>query len=132
MTAEQRLPDYLRHMHEAVQNTLRYTAGMDKAVFLADIRTQQAVFFNLVILGEAASKLMASHREFLSQFPQVPWRSIRDMRNQVAHGYFAIDTNVVWRTVQFALPDLLAALPSIIAAAVQHDDAGDPPPATAV
>jgi len=128
----QRLPDYLRHMQEAGQNTLRYTAGMDKAAFLADSRTQQAVFFNFVILGEAASKLMAGHSEFLIQYPQVPWRAIRDMRNQVAHGYFAVDTNVVWRTVQFALPDLLAALPAIIAAAVQHDNAGDPPPATAV
>jgi len=132
MTAQQRLPDYLRHMQEAVQNTLRYTSGMDKAAFLADDRTQQAVFFNFVILGEAVSKLMAGHREFLLQYPQVPWRSIRDMRNQVAHGYFAIDTEVAWRTVQYALPDLLAVLPAIIAAAAQHDGAGDSPTANDV
>lgn len=131
MTTEPRLTDYLRHMQDAAQNTLRYTADMDEATFLADIRTQQAVFFNFVILGEAAAKLMAGHSAFLNQFPQIPWRSIRDMRNQVAHGYFSIDTAVVWRTVRFALPDLLASLPAIIAAASQHDRAGEPPPATA-
>lgn len=117
MTVEPRLPDYLRHMQEAAQNCLDYTSGLDKAAFLADSRTQQAVFFNLVVLGEAATKLMASHADFLARSPQVPWRAIRDMRNQVAHGYFTIDVDVVWRTVQHALPDLLSELPAIVAAA---------------
>lgn len=129
MTAEPRLPDYLRHMQEAAQNTVRYTAGMDKAAFLADSRTQQAVFFNFVILGEASAKLMSGHADFLAQHPQVPWRGIRDMRNQVAHGYFSIDTDVVWRTVQIALPDLLARLPVIIVAAEMQTVSGQPPTA---
>ncbi|MES2531445.1 MAG: DUF86 domain-containing protein [Pseudomonadota bacterium] len=106
-------------MQEAAQTTLDYTAGLDKAAFLADSRTQQAVFFNLVILGEAATKLMAGHAEFLARHPQVPWRAIRDMRNQVAHGYFTIDVDVVWRTVRHALPDLLRQLPAIMAAVGQ-------------
>ncbi len=121
MTAQPRLPNYLRHMQEAVQNALRYTVGMDNPTFQDDRRTQPAVFFNFVILGEAASKLMAGHSELLIQYPQVPRRSIRDMRNQVAHGCFARATDVVWRTVQYALPDLLAELPAIIAAAGQQD-----------
>lgn len=129
MTSELRLPDYLRHMQEAAQLCLRYTAGMDLATFLADDRTQQAVFFNFVILGEAATKLMAGYAEFLSGHPQVPWRGIRDMRNQVAHGYFTIDTDVVWRTVQFALPDLLVNLPVIIEAANRQTAFGQPPTA---
>ena len=45
MRPELRLPDYLRHMQEAAQNILRYTADMDKATFLSDSRTQQAVYF---------------------------------------------------------------------------------------
>lgn len=129
MTLEPRLPDYLRHMQEAAQLSVDYTAGMDLAAFLADGRTQKAVFFNFVILGEAAAKLMARHAEFLGRHPQVPWRSIRDMRNQVAHGYVTIDTDVVWRTVQAALPDLLAELPGIIAAADEQAALGQPPTA---
>ena len=90
MTPGPRLPDFLRHMQEAVENTLHYTVAMDEAAFLADARTQQAVYFNFVILGEACTRLMAHHAEFLRLHPHVPWRSIRDMRNQVAHGYFTI------------------------------------------
>lgn len=42
--------------------------------------------------------------------PGVPWRSMRGMRNRIAHGYFDINLDVVWDTVQTALPDLLKHL----------------------
>ena len=119
MRSEPRLQDYLQHMQEATRQILAYTADMDPAAFAADVRTQQAVLFNFVVLGEAAAKLMARHADFLALHPQVPWRSIKDMRNQVAHGYFAIDLDVVWRTVRHALPELSNSLPAVIANAAE-------------
>ena len=32
---------------------------------------------------------------------------MRGMRNRMAHGYFDINLDIVWDTVQSALPDLL-------------------------
>jgi uncharacterized protein with HEPN domain len=37
---------------------------------------------------------------------------MRGMRNRMAHGYFDINLDVVWDTVQTALPDLLVQLPT--------------------
>jgi uncharacterized protein with HEPN domain len=34
------------------------------------------------------------------------------MRNRMAHGYFDIDLNIVWDTVQSSLPDLEGQLQS--------------------
>lgn len=34
------------------------------------------------------------------------------MRNRIAHGYFATNFDLVWDTVQTALPELLSALAS--------------------
>jgi uncharacterized protein with HEPN domain len=34
------------------------------------------------------------------------------MRNRIAHGYFDINLDVVWDTVQTALPALLEQLPA--------------------
>lgn len=48
---------------------------------------------SLIILGEAATKLMDSYAEFTQAHPEVPWRS---MRNRIAHGYFDINLQVVW------------------------------------
>ena len=67
---------------------------------------------SLVIDGEAASKLMDQYPDFTTAHPQVPWRSMRGMRNRIAHGYFDINLEVVWDTVQTALPELLQQLPA--------------------
>lgn len=128
MTSVPRLLDYLQHMQEATRQILAYTAALDQAAFHADTRTQQAVLFNFVVLGEAATKLMAGHGELLARHPQVPWRSIKDMRNQVAHGYFAIDLDVIWRTVRHALPALLDSLPAVIADAAEQRNRPDVSP----
>ena len=63
-----------------------------------------------LIIGEAAAKLMDSHPDFTDAHPEVPWRSTRGMRNRIAHGYFDINIDVVWDTVQTALPELLGHL----------------------
>lgn len=122
MTSEPRLPDYLRHIQEAAEQTLAYIAGMELAAFQADRRTQQAVLFNFVILGEASAKVMDAYPDFVATHPAVPWRSIRNMRNRVAHGYFKIDYELLWDTMEAALPALLSELPTVIAAADQQTD----------
>ena len=121
-----RLVDYLDHMLEAARQSCSYVAGMSKEDFLLDKRTQQAVILNLVILGEAATKALKDNSAFLDQYPGVPWRSMKGMRNRVAHGYFSIDLDVVWDTVQTALPELLDQLPPIRADA--EAASGAPPP----
>jgi len=79
---------------------------MSKEDFLADKRTQQAVVISLVIIGEAAARIMDKHSEFIADHPEIPWRGMRGMRNRVAHGYFDVNLDVVWDTTQTALPDL--------------------------
>jgi uncharacterized protein with HEPN domain len=117
-----RAPDYLNHMLEAAQLATSYIAGMDKAQFLSDKRTQQAAIMNLVIIGEAATKLMVEYQGFLDLHRDVPWASMKGMRNRIAHGYFDINLDVVWDTLTLALPLLLKRLPAIHGAAARRAD----------
>ena len=48
---------------------------------------------------------------------RVPWRSMKGMRNRIAHGYFEINLDTVWETVQSALPSLIEQLPAVRARA---------------
>lgn len=105
-----RLDDYLQHIRQAATNVLEFTESMTEAAFAADKRTQQAVVMNLVIIGEAATRIMDAHPDFVESHPEIPWRSMRGMRNRIAHAYFEIDLTVVWATVRDALPALLATL----------------------
>jgi uncharacterized protein with HEPN domain len=111
--SENRLPDYLDHMQQAATDACSFVEGLAKNDFLVDKRTQQAVIMSLIILGEAATKAMDGYAEFTQAHPEVPWRSMRGMRNRIAHGYFDINLEVVWDTVQTALPELLEQLPSV-------------------
>ena len=70
-----RLIDYLDHVRQAAEQALSYVEGLSKEDFLADKRTQQAVILNLIILGEAATRLMNDCSSFVDQYPGVPWRS---------------------------------------------------------
>lgn len=107
---ESRLTDYLDHMQQAAMDACSFVDGMTKDQFFADKRTQQAVIMSLIIVGEAATKVMDGYAEFAQAHPQVPWRNMRGMRNRIAHGYFDINLDVVWDTVKTALPELLKQL----------------------
>jgi uncharacterized protein with HEPN domain len=116
---ENRLLDYLEHMQKAATDACSFIDGMDKADFDVDKRTQQAVVMSLFIIGEAATKVMDNYAGYMQAHPEVPWRSMRGMRNRIAHGYFDINLDVVWETVQTALPALLKQL------AASRNDAND-------
>lgn len=108
--SESRLTDYLDHMQQAAADACGFVEGLVKEDFLKDKRTQQAVIMSLVIIGEAVTKVMDGYAEFALAHAQVPWRNIRGMRNRIAHGYFDINLDVVWETVQTALPELIKQL----------------------
>jgi len=101
-----RIDDYLAHMLEGAQLVRKYVDGMSKEEFIQDRRTQQAVILNLIVVGEAATRLCGGHEEFVSKHPEIPWRQMRGMRNRMAHGYFDINLDVVWETIQVSLPEL--------------------------
>ena len=113
MSENHRLPDYLDHIQQAAADARSFVEGLAKDDFLADKRTQQAVIMSLIIIGEAATKVMDGYAEFTQAHAEVPWRSMRNMRNRMAHGYFDIDLDVVWETAQEWLPQLLKQLSAV-------------------
>lgn len=112
--SDPRLSDFLEHMQQAAADAMSFTEGMSQDDFLADKRTQQAVIMSLIVLGEAATKVMDRYPDFANAHAQVPWRSMRGMRNRIAHGYFDINLGLVWDTVQTALPPLLLSLRKMV------------------
>jgi len=101
-------------MATAATDACDFVRGIDKEAFLKDKRTQQAVIMSLIIIGEAATKLMDSAPEFVALHPEIPWRNMRGMRNRIAHGYFEINLELVWDTVQTALPELLTEIADLV------------------
>jgi len=87
--------------------------GLDRNTFAQDKKTQQAVILNLILIGEEATKILKDHEAFALQHAHIPWRAMKGMRNRIAHGYFEINLDVVWETVQTALPALKVQLAAL-------------------
>ena len=96
---------------DAIGKIELYTEGMDITDFVTDIRTFDAVLRNLEIIGEAAGNIP---EEITAQYPQIPWRKMRGLRNVLAHEYFGVHPEIIWATVRSDLPPLKAALNTLL------------------
>ena len=105
-----RLQQYLQDIVRAAAEAINFVEGYEKTDFLNDRRTQQAVTMSLIIIGEAAGRIMEHHADFAESRSEIPWRDMRGMRNRVAHGYSDINFDLVWDTVKTELPALLEKL----------------------
>ena len=101
-----RIPDYLEHILEAIERIDRYLADTDEVAFLNDQKTQDAVVRNFEIIGEAAHNIESHHVAFSTAHPDIPWTVIYAMRNRVAHGYFKVDFEMIWKTIHTDLRQL--------------------------
>lgn len=109
-----RIADYLTHIVEAIDRINRYVATLDEPGFLGDEKTQDAVIRNIEIIGEAARNLERYHTDYTAMHTDVPWEEMYLMRNRLSHGYFTVDMEIVWKTVQDDLPGLAALIRNLI------------------
>ena len=110
MTKALRVPDYLRHILNAIERIDRYTTDMDETGFLANELIQDAVIRNIEIIGEAANNLQRVDSAFAADHDEIPWMVMYTMRNRVSHGYDQVDFEILWRTVRNDLPVLHAQI----------------------
>jgi uncharacterized protein with HEPN domain len=103
---QQRLADYLDHIIEAIDRINLYTKDMGEQAFLGNRLVQDAVIRNFEIIGEASHNIETRHPEFAAAHPQLPLAYAYQMRNAVAHGYFKVDMEIVWKTIHSDLPGL--------------------------
>lgn len=108
---------------EAITRIERHTAGGRPS--LQDELVQTWVIHNLEILGEAARGLSD---ELPRRHPDIPWREIVAMRNVLAHGYFGIDIERVWTTVERDLPKLKEQVAGILADGGDRFKSAEEPP----
>jgi uncharacterized protein with HEPN domain len=97
-----------------------FTSGMDFEAFRSNPMAVAAVERKLQIISEAAIRL-ANDAERLC--PDLPWRDIRGIGNQLRHAYERIDLTTIWNTVIDDLPAVKAAVKAAV------EDALKPPPA---
>jgi uncharacterized protein with HEPN domain len=106
--------DYLNHILQAIDRIERYTADMSEHNFLGSELTQDAVIRNFEIIGEASRNIERNCPDFSKAHPGLPLLNAYEMRNALAHGYFRVDLEIVWKTIQSDLATLRHQINAII------------------
>ena len=106
MKDRKRLQDIL----DAIAAIKRYqVSSYDE--FAADSKTQDAVFFNLIVIGEAANQVSETIRE---KHVHVPWSAMIGTRNVIVHGYDQVKLQIVWDILQRDLTALKIGVEEIL------------------
>ncbi len=100
----------LQDILQAIVSIESYTL-LTYSDFLKDEKTQDAIMFNFVIMGEAANRIS---NEFQEKHPEIPWSSIIGTRNVIVHGYDQIKLQIVWDTIHKDIPSLKKSLTALI------------------
>ncbi|MBX9785950.1 MAG: DUF86 domain-containing protein [Alphaproteobacteria bacterium] len=100
------LRNYLEHILTAIKRIHHYTDDLNEVAFLQSELIQDAVIRNIEIIGEASRNIDRHHPHFTAEHPEVPWSDLYWMRNRVSHGYFSVDLELVWKTLEKDIPEL--------------------------
>ncbi|MBI3159060.1 MAG: DUF86 domain-containing protein [Chloroflexi bacterium] len=108
MKDRQRLEDIL-----AAIRAIQGYAVPNYDAFLADNKTQDAIMYNLIIMGEAANRISD---EFQEEHPEIPWSAMIGTRNVIVHGYDQVRLEIVWKIIERDLQTLLGNVQSALEA----------------
>ena len=97
----------IHHILDAAREILDFSDGKSRQDLDVDRKLNLSLVHLLEIIGEAA---VGISDEFRQKYPHVPWKEIIGMRNRLIHGYFDIDLDIVWKTVQEDIPPLISNL----------------------
>lgn len=107
----ERLRVRLLDIRDAIRDAQNFSAGLSAEQFLQDRKTIFAVVRALEIISEASRHV----DEVKARHPHLPWSDIAGAGNVYRHDYPTVRADLVWNTVQTALPPLLAAVETELA-----------------
>ena len=97
---EQRLQDIL----DAIGRIRAYRDGAGAEL---DERTRDGIFYNFLVIGEAANALPS---ELTEAERETDWQSIVGLRNFLAHKYFDVDLELIEQIISDGLDPLQQAV----------------------
>lgn len=103
------LSDLIMHWNAEIYSVNDYVTSPE------GLKTLAATCRHLESIGEAIKKIDKISPLFLEEnSPQIPWKSIKGMRDHIAHGYFEIDADIVYDVVTSEIENLYIVIKKLI------------------
>lgn len=101
---------YLYDIIECCDRVANYITGVREEDYQVNPMLQDALVRNIEVVGEAVKNLST---DITDAHPDIAWKQIARMRDKIAHHYFRINLDVVWRTATDDLPELRSQIVAI-------------------
>ncbi len=109
-------------MRDAAKKAVDFTEHRTREHLDTDELLALAVVRLIEIVGEAAKTIGDDTRE---AHREIPWRQIAGTRDRLAHGYFDVDLDIVWRIITDDLPPLIEHVQQILSEIDEDEDGED-------
>ena len=74
-----------------------------------------AICMNLIALGETVKGLdKLTEGQLLPKYPEIYWKGVMGMGDKISHHYFEIDSDVVFKTIQEDVPQMINVVSRMI------------------
>jgi uncharacterized protein with HEPN domain len=101
--SERDIRDFLIDIWKEIEHIEKFSDNVDYEGLKKDEKTLYAIVRCLEIIGEAAKKVPNDIRK---QYSLIPWKEMAGMRDKLIHDYFGIDYDILWETIDKAIPKL--------------------------
>lgn len=107
--------DQLLQIQEAIHNLETWNASLtnvDELLLSPDgMKTLAADCMMIEAIGEGIKRIdERTQQQLLPHRPEIPWKAVKGMRDHIAHGYFDINSDLVWDVIKNDLPALRDAI----------------------
>lgn len=100
------------HMRDAAREAVEFSTDRGRDDLDSDRMLALALTRLVEIVGEAAKNVSPQVRELA---PEIRWKEIGGARDRLAHGYYAVDDDILWGIVSRDLPGLVPRLDALLA-----------------
>lgn len=102
---------FIQDILNAIKDIEEFVGEINFNEFCKDNKTRSAVVWKIETIGEATKNIP---KMIKSKYKELPWNNMAGMRDKIAHFYFGIDYEIVWKVVKQDLPRIKPIISNIL------------------
>lgn len=101
----------LQHILDAAKRIVVISRNRSRSDIEEDLALPYALVALFQIIGEAAAHISDDYR---NEHDEIDWTGMRGLRNRLAHAYFDIDYDRLYKIIQEDIPPLISTVEKLL------------------
>lgn len=102
--------EWLKDIENAISVIEKRTKSETEKHFIANEILNTSILFQFSVMGEAIKHV---ENEILDKY-KYPWHKVRAFRNLIAHEYYNVKLNAVWKIIRNDVPELKKVITAML------------------